>query len=141
VQQLRAKVLVLCGPGEREAAAVIEKQADQPSVRSLAQRPLSVGLTKACLRRCRLLVSTDSGPRHIAAALEVPVVALFGPTDPRWSGNGHAREIALKLSLNCQPCSQRTCPLEHHRCMRDLQPEIVLAAVRRLFEAAAADAA
>ncbi len=132
---LDAAVLILCGPAERENAERVERAANHPLVHSLAQRPLSVGLTKACLRRSRLLVSTDSGPRHIAAAFGVPVVALFGPTDPRWSENYHPREAKLRLRLDCQPCAKRVCPLKHHRCMRELSVKMVMSAVQQLWNA------
>ena len=61
-------VLVACGPSERAAARRIVELADHPSVVSLAEEPMSIGLTKACIRRSRLLVSTDSGPRFFAVA-------------------------------------------------------------------------
>ncbi len=97
----------------------------------LVDQPLSIGLTKACLRRCRLMVTTDSGPRHIAAAFGVPTVTLFGPTDPRWSHNYHTSGSTCSLTLPCRPCGQRTCPQKHHRCMRDLTVEHVLAILQR----------
>jgi heptosyltransferase-2 len=123
-------VLMICGPAERERAARIAELAHHPRVFSLANRPLSIGLSKACVRRSRLLVTTDSGPRHFAAAFGRPVVALFGPTDIRWTDTRFAREIRLQLALECQPCQQRTCPLGHHRCMRDLTVEVVYAEVQ-----------
>src|SRR5262249_28993683 len=73
-------VLVLCGPGEQELAQRIVTLSRRPGVRTLAGGPLSIGLTKACVRRADLLISTDSGPRHFAAAFDKPVVTLFGPT-------------------------------------------------------------
>ena len=78
-------VLIICGPEERETAAYIEKVADHSRVRSMANQNLDIGVAKACIRRAQLMVTTDSGPRHIATAFDVPVVALFGPIDPRWS--------------------------------------------------------
>jgi len=116
-------VLVLCGPHEREVALEIERSAADPRVTSLAREPLSLGLSKSCVRRSQLLITTDSGPRHFAAAFDVPAVTLFGPTDPRWSWNYHPRETVVQQELTCVPCSQRVCPLQHHRCMRDLTPE------------------
>ena len=81
---------------------------------------LPIGLTKACIRRARLLVTTDSGPRYLGIAFERPVVTLFGPTDPRLVETHYERETCLSLALDCQPCMERVCPLGHHRCMRDL---------------------
>jgi heptosyltransferase-2 len=134
-------VLVLCGPKEREAAAAVEQAADHERVVSLARESLSLGLTKACVRRSRLLVTTDSGPRHFAAAFGIPAVTLFGPTDPRWSWNYHPGELILQEQLPCVPCSKRVCPLRHHRCMQDLNVEKVYAAVQRQLDSTAGNKA
>lgn len=125
-------VLVLCGPNERELAREIVRAAAHPRVVSLADEPLSIGLSKACVRRAGLMVTTDSGPRHFAAAFGVPVVTLFGPTHVGLSENYHPRAIHLQRDLSCVPCQQRTCPLGHHRCMRDLSIDEVYRAVRQL---------
>lgn len=127
--ELRRDVLVLCGPNERELARKIAADASHPRVKGLADEPLSIGLTKACVRRSRLLVTTDSGPRHFAAAFNVPVVTLFGPTHIAWSENHFPHAKHLQLNLPCVPCQQRVCPLGHHQCMRDLSVDTVFAAV------------
>src|SRR3954453_10596442 len=76
-------VLVNCGPSERDIARSIATLANDARVVTLAdEQQLPVGLTKACLRRARLLVTTDSGPRFFGIAFGVPVVTIFGPTDP-----------------------------------------------------------
>jgi len=127
-------VLVLCGPQERDIAREIVAGARHPRVVSLAELPKSLGLTKACVRRSRLLVTTDSGPRHFAAAFDTPVITLFGPTDIAWSENHFDKAVHLQLSLDCQPCQKRVCPLRHHRCMRELSISRVYEAVRRELE-------
>jgi len=124
-------VLVACGPAERPVAQQIVKLAAHPRVVSLADEPISIGLSKACIRRSRLLVSTDSGPRFFAVAFGVPVVSLFGPTHVDWSRTHAASEICLQHAVPCGPCARRTCPLEHHDCMRLLSVERVYAAVQR----------
>ena len=134
VEQLDHDVLVLCGPGERDAARQIAARAGSPRVFSLAAQAVSLGLTKGCLARCRLMVSTDSGPRHIAAALGKPVVTLLGPTLPAWIENPSVRGPMLRTELDCLGCGKRTCPLGHHRCMRDLTPERVLGEVAALVQ-------
>ncbi|MGE0537043.1 MAG: lipopolysaccharide heptosyltransferase II [Pirellulales bacterium] len=140
VQSLGHDVLVLCGPQERELAREIAAQAGLTRVVSLADEPLSLGLTKAALRRCRLLVTTDSGPRHLAAALHVPTVSLFGPTHRAWSENYHPHAIDLQRDVPCGPCQQRSCPLGHHRCMRELTVAEVCVAVEQLLSANSAAA-
>lgn len=130
VRELDHDVLVVCGPSERQAAERIVDLAAHPRVVSLAAEPLSLGLTKASIRRSRLLVTTDSGPRHFGVALGVPVVGLYGPTPPIWGENPTAEAVHLQVELDCLGCHKRTCPLGHHRCMRDLSVERVYAAVR-----------
>lgn len=135
-------VLVLCGPNERDAAATIAMAANHPNVKSLADQKLSIGLSKACVRRSRLMVSTDSGPRHFAAALDVPVVTLYGPTHIAWGDTHYPRAVHLQHDVPCGPCMRRECPLGHHRCMRDLTVDRVYdAVVAQLRERKAADAA
>lgn len=124
-----ASVLFVCGPAERGDAARIEQAVAAPRIYTLADMEPSIGLTKACVERSDVLVSTDSGVRHFAAAFDVPCVTLFGPSDPRWSHNYHAREQRLRIDLACSPCGRRTCPLRHHRCMRDISVDQVLQAV------------
>jgi heptosyltransferase-2 len=80
------------------------------------------------------MVTTDSGPRHIASAFETPTVVLFGPIDPRWSRNYQQQTVELSVKLDCAPCGQRVCPLAHHRCMRDLTVDRVLSAVSSVLE-------
>ncbi len=136
------EVLVLCGPNEREAAAEVVRRASHSRVKSLANvESLSLSLTKGCLSRSSLLVTTDSGPRHIATALDVPVVALFGATDPRWTETYHPQAITLFNKLDCGPCKQKHCPLGHHRCMRELSVERVFAAMQQQLERSAKTAA
>jgi heptosyltransferase-2 len=136
-----AGVLVLCGPSERIVSRQIAALARHPAVIALADQaapgchggvPLSLGLTKACVRRADLLVTTDSGPRHFAAAFDRPVVTLFGPTHIAWTETYHHAARHLQLKVDCGPCQQRVCPLDH-RCMRELEPRMVLAAATELL--------
>jgi heptosyltransferase-2 len=135
-------VLVLCGPSEREMARQIARDADHPAVHALVDHvapadpggaAISIGLTKACVRRCHLLVSTDSGPRHFAAAFGRPVVALFGPTHIAWTDTYYPGEVRLQKRVECGPCQRRVCPLDH-RCMNELRPEEVFAAACDLLD-------
>jgi len=127
-------VLVVCGPQERQIARQIVRHADRRRVFSLADQPLGLSTTKACIQRSRLMVTTDSGPRHIAAAFGKPVVTLFGPTMPIWAENPTVRGVDLQLDLNCIGCRKRTCPLGHHKCMRNLSVEMVYTEVVKLLE-------
>lgn len=86
----------------------------------------------AVLERARVVVSNDSGPLHLAAAVGRPVVALFGPTAAGDFLPPHSRVRVLGRALPCRPCSSfgsSHCPLGHHRCMIDISPEEVEAAL------------
>jgi heptosyltransferase-2 len=125
-------VLILCGPAERELARQIAARAASAHVYSLADARLSLGLTKACVRRCDLLITTDSGPRHFAAAFDRPVVTLFGPTHIAWTETYYPKVVHLQKEVECGPCQQRVCPLDH-RCMTRMTPDEVYTVARQLL--------
>ncbi len=127
-------VLVMCGPNERTVARAIVERSGSPRVFSMADQPMGLGTAKACIRRGQLMVSTDSGPKHVAAALGKPVVGLYGPILPIWSENPTQKAERLILDLDCIGCKRRVCPRKHHRCMRDLSVDTVFAAIERLLE-------
>ncbi len=126
-------VVILCGPDERDKAAELAAAAAHPQVLSMASEDVAFGPTKAVIRRAALLVTTDSGPRHIAAAVGTPTITLFGPIDPKWSENYQSGSVQLHLPLDCSPCGKRVCPLGHHRCLKDLTPDLVLDAVDQIL--------
>jgi heptosyltransferase II len=120
------QILLHCGPDDRQAANAIEAELANPKVRSLGtEEALPLGLSKAVLAKASVAISTDSGPRHIAVAFNRPVVTLYGPTDPAWTTTYNVRESAIEEKLPCRACWKRTCPLGHHRCMKDLKVERV----------------
>ena len=132
--ELSLHVVVNCGPGERAAADEIVRLTAHPQVTNLAHLPpplRGIGPSKAVIRRMQLMVSTDSGPRHVAAAFGVPTISLFGPIDPAWSTNYQSSGVELRLNLPCSPCGKRVCPLKHQKCMRDLSVDLVFDAVKR----------
>ena len=118
---------------EMEMTAAVQKLA--PLAIDLGGR-LGLGELGGFIQHCALFVANDSGPMHLARALGVPTLALFGSTDPAlFDFTGHA---AMFLGLECSPCSlygRRRCPLGHFRCMRELDVERVYAAAKRLLGA------
>ena len=126
-------VLVVCGPGEESTAREIVGYAGHARVFSLAGQPVGLATTKTCLRRSRLTVSTDSGPRHVAAAFGRPVVTLLGPTLPVWIENPTVRGEFVRIDLECSGCAKRVCPQGHHRCMEELTAETVYARVTQIL--------
>ena len=132
--RLHHDVLVMCGPKEREIARRVVKLSGSPRVYSMADQPMDLGTAKACIQRTRLMVSSDSGPRHVAVALYKPVVTLFGPILPTLSENPTQRAVNIVLDLDCIGCHKRVCPLKHHRCMRDITVDRVYGEVAKLIE-------
>jgi len=128
-----AGIVVTGSQADMEMAAAI-CDGLQPAPRSLAGR-LSLKTLAAVLRSADLMITVDSGPMHIAAALGTPVVALFGPTDPARTGPlGPGR--VLRQPLPCSPCLQRTCRIaKTRRCMRDIDAAAVLAAAHDVLAA------
>lgn len=127
IDEYGVEVLVLWGPGEEGLAGEV--------ARAMSNRPLmlpevTLGELGAFLKRCRLLISNDSAPMHMAAALNVPTVGIFGPTDPRaqgpW-GDGHG--VVRQESVDCLGCNRVDCPIGNI-CMTTLEPEAVLEKVR-----------
>ena len=93
------------------------------------------GLGELCagLKLCRALLTNDSGPMHVAAALGTPVVALFGSTSPEMTGPGLPGEgshLVLRAKVPCSPCYLRECPVDF-RCMNGIGVEQAVEAVLR----------
>ena len=128
-------VIVNCGPAERDDARKIAESVNRPEVVSLADAPdLSFGFLKALLSRASVLVTTDSGPRHVAAAVGTPVVAILGPIDPRTTHNYNPNElIAQSSGLDCQPCNSNRCRLESVKCMDQISvSQVVQTTIRAM---------
>ena len=89
----------------------------------------------ALLSRCQLFVGNDSGAMHVAAAVGLPVVAIFGPTDPYGTAPITPHCTVVQEKPYCSPCFLRRCPIDH-RCMTNVQPEAVEAAARGWMRAA-----
>jgi len=125
-----ARVIASFSPKEARMADQLKATATEPIDIHV---DLGIGPLKALIARSDLLISNDTGPRHFAPALGVPVVTIFGSSDPRWAETYADRERIVKLDLDCQPCMERTCPLGHHNCMRELPVEMVLAEALELL--------
>jgi len=133
-EELGCNVLVHCGPSERDVAAQIEEGSRSEFVRSMGRvAALPLGLSRGVIARSRLVVSTDSGPRHIGVALNKPVVSLFGSIDPKHTQSANVPETLVTLGLACQPCGSYKCRYKHSECMSRLDAERVVRAAKRVW--------
>ncbi len=119
-----ARFVLLTGPGEE---AVRDTVIEHAQVAFIAPPSTDGGLAalKAVTAQLDLLICNDSGPRHIGVAFKRPIVCIMGPTSPRYSEGPYEIGQVIRLPLPCSPCQKPVCPLEHHRCMRDITPEQV----------------
>ena len=126
----RAQVALLGSPKDREVCDAI---AGQDGVFNLAGAT-SLAEAIALIARADAVVANDSGLLHIASALNRPVVALYGPTDPDHAPPFSDVAAALSLRLACAPCRQRECPLGHQDCMQKMGTEMVWSALRPMLK-------
>ncbi|MEK6708941.1 MAG: lipopolysaccharide heptosyltransferase II [Nitrospinota bacterium] len=122
-----ARVAVLGGAAEGGLAGRVCRESGGAAV-SLAGRD-HLRMLPALLKELDVFVAGDTGPLHVAALVGTPTVSLFGPTDPRRTAPRGARHRVIRQEIECSPCFERTCPLGHHRCMREIGAERVAAAV------------
>jgi lipopolysaccharide heptosyltransferase II len=132
-----ADVILFGAPPEREMAERIARSMQRRAV-NLAGAT-SIGELPGLLRACRLFVGNDSGAMHVAAAVGLPVVGIFGPTDPEATRPASPQFTLVREPVSCSPCLLRHCPIDH-RCMTRISVEQVLGVARALL-ARPADAA
>lgn len=124
------RVVLTGGPGEAEIGRDIERAMRVAPLNLIGQT--SVRELMAVLAQCRLVVTNDSGPMHIAAAFGVPLVAVFGPTDHTTTSPLADNCRIVRSAAECAPCMLRECPTDHH-CMTAVTSSMVLDAARSLL--------
>ena len=128
----RNQIILIGSQGDHNLASEITLKAEQnPHIHnwcgstSLDEAIALIGMSKA-------VVSNDSGLMHIAAALKVPQVAIFGSSDPAHTPPLSDKAKVIWLNLPCSPCHKRECPLGHLKCLKDILPQQVLATLNTL---------
>jgi heptosyltransferase-2 len=123
IDELGATILISGAPRERMILDTII-QSMRGKAMDLLAHGSTLGSLKDVIRRCDLVVTNDTGPRHMAAALDVPVVTIFGPTHPEWTEIYFPKERKVAVKVFCGPCQKKICPLDH-RCMIRVTPAMV----------------
>jgi heptosyltransferase-2 len=115
--ELDAQAIIFGGPLEVDVAGEVSRSMKRPPI-SAAGRT-TIRQLMALIASTDLFITNDTGPMHLAAALDVPLVAVFGSTNPVTTSPmaGSGRFALVRHEVECSPCLERSCPLEHHRCM------------------------
>jgi heptosyltransferase II len=128
-------IVIFGGPGEVDIALDIEKSLLKKGVKNYQNLAGKTTIPELInhIYNLDLFITGDSGPMHVAAAFEVPTVAIFGPTkDDETSQWMNEKSLIVRKNLDCQPCMKRTCPLGHHDCMNLIKAVDVLDSVKSL---------
>lgn len=136
VQTAGIPVALTGGPADRPSIDAIVSAMKTPARRLDGQTSLPA--LAAVFQRASVVLSTDTGPMHLAVAVGTPVVALFGPTSPEYTGPYGTRNVVLRAGLRCSPCFRRDCrttEYEPHACMLRLDPAQVAATVLKQLDA------
>jgi ADP-heptose:LPS heptosyltransferase len=130
-KEFKAGIVIAWGPGERDDAVRLKELMKKPA---LVPPPTTLPQLGAMLKRCTLLVTNDSGPMHIAAAVGTPILGIYGPTSPALQGPyGVPHTIVRNEGLTCLGCNYTACPIGHP-CMIGLGVDDVMAGVRALLK-------
>ncbi len=129
--QLGLRIVIVGSAAERATASEIARAL--PAGARVLAGETSLGDLVGVLSHLTLLLTNDSGPMHVAAALGIPLVAVFGPTD--WSETAPVGEACrvVREPVECAPCKKRTCPIDH-RCMERVTVETVVTASEALLK-------
>lgn len=133
-----ARLLDLLEQESKTAVILIGAEEDRAAAEQLLNRPGSgvyslvgkIGLPalQALLSRAALFIGADSGPMHIAAAVQIPIIAFFGPTLPDHFSPWKAPAVILEKEFACRPCRQTECIFADYRCLMNITPEEVFTA-------------
>lgn len=131
-QRFNAQIIVTGGADERSTV--------QELITRMSSRPLdvvsrtSLGGLAALISELDLFISNDTGPAHIANAVQTPSVTIFGPVDPRrWAALDQTMHPLVRHPVACSPCSYWQCPIDH-RCLRWVRPEMVIEKAESLLQ-------
>ena len=124
------RALVLVGPAEIELG---ERIAEEGEAIALTRPVLPLNALKGVVKRGALMVTGDTGPRHLGNAFDLPVVCLIGPNDPNYTNYCMERTALIRKDLECSPCQRKVCPLGTQQCMRDITVEEVARAGEELL--------
>ena len=127
-------IIIFGGPQDYDIAKDIESYLIEMGVVNYLNLATKLSVTQLIsqIENLDLLLTCDSGPMHLAAALKIPTVAIFGPTKVKETSQWmNEKSIVVKKNFECQPCMKKTCPLKHHNCMKLIDESDILDAAKK----------
>lgn len=128
-----ARIVILGGPGDAAAGDQVSRSMKIPPVNLCGKTTLRQAVS--VIDRCHLFVTNDSGLMHVAAALDIPLVAIFGSTNPVTTGPVGSKSHIVRVPMDCSPCLKPRCP-EDHRCMEEITVDRVYEVAETLLKQA-----
>jgi heptosyltransferase-2 len=128
-------IIIFGGPNETEISQEIEKNLLSLGIKNYTNLAGKTTIKELCsyIGSCSLFITNDSGPMHVAAAYQVPTVAIFGPTKYKETSQWkNEKSNMVRHEMDCSPCMKRECPLKHHDCMKGITASDVIAAAKEL---------
>jgi heptosyltransferase II len=131
VEQYGAKIVLFGSSSDLPVVEEVAANMKRPPL--ILAGKSTLGQLMGLIKECNLLITNDSGPMHLAAALDVPQVAIFGSTSEIATGPLNRNAVVIKNPVDCNPCFLRKCPTDF-RCMKGIAPEQVIEAAQKKLE-------
>lgn len=134
IDKYNAAVVISVAPNDAEIT--IAKQicdAAKNKLYNIADTPLTMGELKVLLAEADLVITNDTGPRHIAIAMRKKVITLFGPNDPQWTKLEYSDEIQIVGKAECIPCEKPRCKEPQHLCMQSISVDMVCEQAQKIL--------
>lgn len=126
-----ADILVFGGPGDRELGRKISQMMQHPLVDLCGKTRLEEAI--ALINMCNLFITNDSGLMHVAAALDISLIAIFGSTNPVTTGPKGPNSKIVRIPIDCSPCLKPKCPKGHLKCMNQIDVDMIFEVVRKIL--------
>ena len=142
INELNGRVIIFGGHGEVEIANEIINEINTLKIRRrieygsrimVMSGKTSLRELAALISECDAFITNDSGPMHMASALQVPTAAIFGSTDPTATGPFGKGHKVITMDLDCSPCLKRECPEKDLACMTEITPDMVFSAINEIL--------